>query len=129
MIRRCFIGLAVVLGLSGTTANAEVALSDVSELFGTWKLESVSPGINKVKISEDRTWEFRRDGVIVTSGFNRILKSNDRYEWKYQIIEGRIVAEDPGRPGKPFDYVVYEKTSDSMILKGGIEGFYFFKKQ
>lgn len=109
--------------------GAEVLLSDTSELTGKWKLESVSPGINKAKIAEDRIWEFRPDGTIVTSGFNRILKANDRYEWKYTLSEGKIMAEDPGRPGKPIAYVIYEKTGNSMILKGGLEGFYFFTKQ
>lgn len=113
-------------------ANAqcvEVSPTDVSELIGKWKLESVSPGLNKAKIAEDRIWDFRSDGIIVTSGFNRILKNNDRYEWKYTLADGKIIAEDPGRPGKPIDYVIYEKTGSTMILKGGIEGFYFFTKQ
>lgn len=119
--------LALVLG--SPSVGAEAVLTDLSELLGTWKLESVAPGINKTKIAEDRTWEFRPDGVIVTSGFNRILKSNDRYEWKYKLVDGKIVAEDPGRPGKPIEYVMYEKSGNSMILKGGIEGYYFFTKK
>lgn len=129
MVRHLISGLSLALGLFAGAADAEVALTDASELFGKWKLEWVSPGINKTKIAEDRTWEFRPDGVIVTSGFNRILKSNDRYEWKYTLVDGKLVAEDPGRPGKPIDYVIYEKTGNSLILKGGLEGFYFFTKQ
>ena len=119
----------IALALFMTNAYAEALVKDVSELFGTWKLESVAPGINKPRIDEDRTWEFRPDGVIVTSGFNRILKSNDRYEWKYRLSDDKIVAEDPGRPGKPIDYTIYEKSGNSMILKGGLEGFYFFSKK
>lgn len=126
---REFFALAVVLALSSATAHAEVALNDPSELYGLWKLESVSPGISKPKIAEDRTWEFRADGVIVTSGYNRIMKGNDRYEWKYKLLDGKIQAEDPGRPGKPIDYVIYEKSGNTMILKGGLEGYYFFTKQ
>lgn len=128
-MQKFLIGALLLLGSWTQAVRAEVALSDGSELLGKWKLESVAPGINKPKIAEDRTWEFRSDGVIVTSGFNRILKNNDRYEWKYQLTDGKIVAEDPGRPGKPIDYVIYEKSGNSMILKGGIEGFYFFTKQ
>lgn len=120
---------AFALAVSVANAHAEVLVKDASEIEGTWKLESVAPGINKPKIVEDRTWEFRPGGIIVTSGFNRILKANDRYEWKYQLADGKIIAEDPGRPGKPIDYVIYEKTGNSMILKGGLEGFYFFTKQ
>jgi hypothetical protein len=126
MLRLTAYGL--VLCAMFNSADAEVLLTDNSELLGSWKLESVSPGYKKVKIEENRIWEFRADGTIVTSGYNRILHSDDRYEWKYQIVDGRIVAEDPGRPGKTMNYTVYEKTRDSMVLQGGIEGFYFFKK-
>ena len=129
MLKKYMLKAAVLFVMSATAIGAEVSLSDVSELIGKWKLESVSPGINKAKIAEDRTWEFRPDGVIVTSGFNRIMKGNDRYEWKYTLADGKIVAEDPGRPGKSIDYMIYEKTGNTMILKGGLEGFYFFTKQ
>lgn len=131
MPKKMRIRLVGTLALLAAAGNgwAEVALTDVSELTGKWKLESVAPGINKARISEDRIWEFRADGTIVTSGHNRILGGDDRYEWKYKIVDGKIVADDPGRPGRTIDYAVYEKNADSMILKGGLEGFYFFKKQ
>ena len=109
--------------------HAEVTLKDASELIGKWQLESVAPGINKARIAENRVWEFRADGMIITSGYNRILGSEDRYEWNYHVVDGRIVADDPGRPGKTIEYVVYDKAGDAMVLKGGLEGFYFFKRQ
>lgn len=111
------------------TAAADVPLQDNKEILGKWLLESVSAGIDKPKIDENRTWEFRADGVVVTSGYNRHLKMDDSREFKYAITDGKIKAEDPGRPGKTVDYAVYEKTGDRLILKGGLEGFYFFKKK
>ena len=123
---------AVVLalsGLGGTAAIADVPLKDGSEIFGTWKLESVAAGLKKPRIEENRTWEFRSDGVIVTSGFNRHFNTTDRHEWTYKIVDGKIIADDPGRPGKTIDYSVYKLEGSELILKGGIEGFYFFKKQ
>ena len=123
--------LGVLLMSSAFSAGvwADVPLKDNTEIVGKWMLESVSAGINKPKIEEKRTWEFRADGVIVTSGYNRHLKQDDSREFKYAITDGKIKAEDPGRPGKTVDYAVYEKSGDSLILKGGIEGFYFFKKK
>lgn len=121
---------AGLLGLTGIGAVwADVPLNDISEIAGTWKLESVAAGLNKPRIEENRTWEFRPDGVIVTSGYNRHFKTDDRHEWTYKIVSGKIVADDPGRPGKTIDYSVYKKEGNELILKGGIEGFYFFKKQ
>ena len=72
---------------------------------------------------------FASEHEIITSGYNRHFKTEDRHEWTYQIVNGKIVTDDPGRPGKTIDYAVYKKEGDELILKGGIEGFYFFKKQ
>ncbi|MBM4201304.1 MAG: hypothetical protein FJ189_08465 [Gammaproteobacteria bacterium] len=124
---RCLSALALLVVT--TAGHGEVALTDAAELLGKWQLESVAPGIKKARIAENRVWEFRADGTIVTSGHNRILGGEDRYEWKYRLVDGKIIADDPGRPGKTMEYVVYEKDADGMILKGGLEGFYFFKKQ
>ncbi|WP_246628431.1 lipocalin family protein [Methylomagnum ishizawai] len=104
-------------------------LKDGSEIAGTWKLVSVAAALDKPRTEENRIWEFRTDGTIITSGYNRHFKTEDRHEWKYKIVNGRISADDPGRPGKTIDYSVYEMKGNEMILKGGIEGFYFFKKQ
>ena len=123
-------GIALLAGLSAAgAATAEVYLKDASEIVGSWRLETVSSSLKGPRIEENRTWEFRADGVIVTSGYNRHLKTNDMHEWKYRIVNGKIAADDTGRPGKTIDYAVQEKTADSMILKGGIEGFYFFTKR
>jgi hypothetical protein len=92
-------------------------------------LESVAPGLEKPKIQENRTWDFRADGVVVTSGYNRHFKRDDSQQFNYSVTDGKIRAEDPGRPGKYLEYAIYEKSGDSMILKGGMEGFYFFKKK
>lgn len=123
---------AAILGVSSmvsAVAWADVPLKDGSEILGAWKLESVAAGLTKPRIEENRTWEFRSDGVIVTSGFNRHFKTEDRHEWNYKIVDGKIAADDPGRPGKTIDYSVYKLEGNELILKGGIEGFYFFKKQ
>jgi hypothetical protein len=110
------------------SAWADIFIKDSNEIVGAWRLESVAPGLEKPKITENRIWEFKADGTIITSGFNRHLGMEDRHEWKYQVANGKILADNPGRPGKPIEYIVYEKTNDTMILKGGIEGYYFFKK-
>jgi len=123
------LGLLLLAGAFSASVCADVALKDNTEIVGKWLLESVAPGLNKPKIEEQRTWEFRANGVAVTSGYNRHLKQDDSREFKYEIVDGKIKAEDPGRPGKTVEYAVYEKTGDAMILKGGIEGFYFFKKK
>ena len=121
-------GAVLSLGAFSELAWADVALKDNTEILGKWTLESVAPGLAKPKIEENRLWEFRSDGVVVTSGYNRHFKRDDTQQFKYSVVDGKIKAEDPGRPGKTLDYAVHEKSGNSMILKGGMEGFYFFKK-
>ena len=123
------VGSLILLGGLSNAVCGEIALKDSKEILGNWTLESVAPGLDKPKIEENRTWEFRADGVVVTSGFNRHFKTDDTREFKYSIAEGKLKLEEPGRPGKTSDYIVYDKTGNSMILKGGMEGFYFFKKK
>ena len=115
-----------------TTAGvvqAQVLLKDVSEIAGEWVLESVAPALGKPKVPENRIWEFRPDGTLKTSGFNRHFNREDEQQFKFKVADGIIKADNPGRPGRTTDYKVYEKTNDSMILQGGLEGFYFFKKK
>lgn len=119
----------LLAGSFGASAWADMPLKDKAEIVGKWTLEAVAPGVGKPKIEENRTWEFRADGVVVTSGFNRHLKQDDTRNFKYEVVDGKIKAEDPGRPGRTVEYSVYEKTGDTMVLKGGIEGLYFFKKK
>ena len=128
MIKGSLVGAVLMAGFTAG-ASAEVALKEYGDIAGTWKLESVAAGLDKAQIPENRIWEFRTDGKIITSGYNRHFKTEDRHEWSYQILNGKIVTDDPGRPGKTIDYAVYKKEGNELILKGGLEGFYFFKKQ
>ena len=121
----------IFLGFVGVIsfARADIALQNANEIAGTWVLESVAAGIDKARIDENRTWEFRTDGKIITSGYNRHFKTQDRHEWTYNILNGKIITDDPGRPGKTIDYSVYKKEGNELILKGGLEGYYFFHKK
>lgn len=127
-IKQAAIGALAMAG-SVSAALAEVAITDISEIAGTWKLESVAAALDKPKVEENRIWEFRTDGVIVTSGYNRHFKANDRHEFTFKVADGKIMTDDPGRPGKTIDYKVFKKEGNELILKGGLEGYYFFKKQ
>ncbi len=127
-----FFGAIGAVLLSGALSNmvwADVPLKDSAEIQGQWLLEAVAPGIDKPKIPENRTWDFRSDGTVVTSGFNRHFGGEDTQTFKYEVSDGKIKADNPGRPGKTLDYKVYEKSGDRMILQGGLEGFYFFRKK
>ncbi len=112
-----------------TSKRNPVKLEDAQPILGTWTLVEVAPRATGQRIPENRTWDFRPDGTLVTSGYNRHFKRNDTQQFKYEIKDGMIVTDLPGRPGKQLRYRVYDMTDDSMILQGGLEGFYFFKRK
>ncbi|GAB6068010.1 hypothetical protein JCM13664_13290 [Methylothermus subterraneus] len=106
-----------------------VQLQDASPLLGTWTLVEVAPRITGPRIPENRTWEFKPDGTLITSGYNRHFKTEDRQEFHYAIKDGMIVTDVPGRPDKQLVYQVYDLKDDTLVLQGGVEGFYFFKRK
>ncbi len=112
-----------------TSQRNPVKLEDAKPILGQWTLVEVAPRATGQRIPENRTWEFRPDGTLVTSGYNRHFKRNDTQTFKYEIKGGMIVTDLPGRPGKQLRYRIYDMTGDSMILQGGLEGYYFFKRK
>ncbi len=126
--------LRVILFLSAFflplhTQAEMIKLNDKSEIIGTWVLETVAPSLKKTRIKENRVWEFREDGVIAITGYNRKMGTNSSQEVQYEVKDGNILTPQVGRPGKYLTYRVYEKSETLMTLKGGIEGFYFFKRK
>lgn len=127
-----FIRTAVVfvaLACVSNAALAEIYLKNNSEIVGRWLLESVASSLTTHRTDENRIWEFKPDGILLSTGYNRVLKVDDTLSFGYKVENGKIIMTDPGRPTKPQTYEVYEKTGDAMILKGGSEGFYFLKKK
>lgn len=122
-------GIALMSAFAMGTAQAEIKLNDISEVAGSWLLESVAPGLTKPKVPENRTWDFKADGTLVVTGFNRHFNRDDEQKFNYKVVNGGLQFMTLGGGSKPQEYKVYEKTGDSMILQGGLEGFYFFKKK
>lgn len=114
---------------AGAEQRNPVKLTDAGPILGTWTLVEVAPRYTGGRIAENRTWEFRPDGSLKTSGYNRHFKRNDEQEFHYEIKNGAIVTDVPGRPGKTLTYYVYDLSGDRMVLQGGVEGFYFFKRK
>lgn len=105
---------------------------DKSDLIGTWKLDYTSQQLrvskDKYKRQANQTWEFRKDGTVVSRASDKRAKADFAVTPKYEITDGKILIDDPGRPGRKNTYTVIEKTADKMILKGSY-GYYFFKKE
>ncbi len=109
--------------------KASVQLKDASPILGAWTLVEVAPRLTGPRIPENRTWEFKPDGTLITSGYNRHFKTEDRQAFHYEVKDGMIVTDVPGRKDKQLIYRVYDLKDNALILQGGVEGFYFFKRK
>lgn len=120
---------ALFLLLSSAVVSAGEPLKDSKDVIGAWMLEAVARSVGKTKTEENRSWEFKPDGTLVTSGYNRVTKVDDRMTFSYRVEDGKLVLIDPGRPNKPQILEVHERTDNTMTLTGGWEGVYFFRRK
>ena len=108
-------------------ANAEVKIENTADIAGVWEVENTAPAMDKPKRTSHEVWTFNQDGTFKNSAKDH--RNNIETKSTYLIENGIIKIAKPGRPGKYFKYQVYEKEGSRMILKGGMEGFYFLVKQ
>lgn len=110
---------------------ADYPLKDKSEIVGVWVVESTAPKLKGKRRPSTQEMEFKADGSYVSSAIDVRTGSSSRFSAtsSYNVENGIIKVEKPGRPGKFDRYKVYEKKDNTMILKGGTEGFYFLQKK
>lgn len=123
-------GLVLTLIAFGSLpVQAEVALESNADLIGVWKLDGSAKDLDGPKRPGEQTWEFKKDGTLATSGYDKRLPGgNFSVSSSYVIKDGKIVADVVGRPGKKTTYTVIEKDGNSMIIKQGIGEYMFFSK-
>lgn len=117
----------IVLFLIGAVVSAEPVIEDRSEIAGTWLLEWTALKLNrKGGNKEEATWDFRPDGTVVISGYNKFLKHNTTFNKSYEIVEGSIIKVKDD--SETVEYKLVKKDPYEMVLKGPF-GHYFFKKK
>ena len=120
-------GVVIISMFVVFNANAEVKIKDNADIAGVWTVEETAPSMEKPKRVSHEVWTFNKDGTFKNSA--KDPRNNIETMSTYLIEDGIIKIAKPGRPGKYFRYQVYEKEGSRMILKGGMEGFYFLVKQ
>ncbi len=136
-IKAFFIVLPLLLALSIISNVSAESINDSSELIGKWKLNATARRIDGEQRLVDQSWEFRKDGTLIStasyeSGVGTVYATKiDEFSVtvKYQIKDGKIVSEVPGRHGKTLTYQLIERNGNDMILRQGAGEFMFFTKQ
>lgn len=135
--------------LVGSFAQAEETITDASYFVGTWKLIAARPKLDqdtqagdkklkdtpfsylaegsKKKINE--TWKFSGDGSFELTSDDHRASSTITTKSTFIVENNTLKIGKVGRPGKFYNYKVHQRDGNDMILKGGMEGFYIFKKQ
>jgi hypothetical protein len=140
----------VLLGLFVVfSANAEESIPGKAYFVGTWKLDAARPtlevnldkrneklkdspykylaGDDEKKTSE--TWIFSEDGTFQLKFDDDRASSDMTSKTTYIVEDDTLKISKVGRPGKFYIYKVHSREGNKMILKGGVEGYYFFSKQ
>lgn len=122
--------ILALIAISFLPAYADVSLENNSSLIGVWKLIGTAKDLDGKKRLGEQTWEFKKDGTLATSGYDKRLPGGHfSVDSNYEVKDGNIVADVAGRPGKKATYTVIEKDDNSMVLKQGIGQYMFFSKK
>lgn len=105
---------------------AEYTLTDNSELVGTWTVEAEAPRLDATKKPLNQEWEFKNNGVIVSTSTDPRARNPFSASLKYWVEDGKIRKEK--RPGKTEMCTVVEKEGSRMILNCGNLYFFLTKK-
>lgn len=138
------IGLCVALGV-----NAEQKPTDNVDITGTWKLLASRPTL-EVKINENKNkrledtpfkylagedkkkssevWVFKDNGAFEITFDDPRAKGRATSKTTYTVEGDNLKIAILGRSGKFDRYKILSKEENTMTLKGGMEGYYFFRK-
>ncbi|MGR8934599.1 MAG: hypothetical protein ACU837_09460 [Gammaproteobacteria bacterium] len=117
-----------VLFFSGGVV-AEGKIIDKSDIVGTWEVTGTAPSLDEPKRKSTEEWEFAADGSFTLTSVEHRVNGRVESHSKYTVSSDTIKIDRPGRPGKYYTYEVQDKSAAEMVLKGGLEGFYFLKKK
>ena len=108
--------------LTISIAHAEYTLEDNSEIVGLWTVNAESPKLDGPKIALDQAWEFKKNGIIISTSRDTRATESFPVTLKYWVEDGKIKKEI--RPGKTELCTVIEKEGSGMTLY--CRNLYFF---
>jgi hypothetical protein len=102
---------------------------NTDQLVGFWQLEGTAHKLDGAKNPEDQSWEFRTDGMLKSIVEDRRADGTISLTVKYKIENNMLLIERIGSSRRWKRFQVVELTDSKMLLKGGIEGYMFFKRK
>ncbi|WP_150045988.1 MULTISPECIES: hypothetical protein [Methylomonas] len=117
--------LSLCAALTAFSANADIKLENSSKILGTWRVDAEAAALDKEKKALNVTWEFRKDGTLMTSAEDTRGRTKEMdIAVNYSVEDGVIKKQtSPGRE-KYEDCHVVEMEGKKMVLK--CKYLYFF---
>ncbi len=125
--------LVLLLPGIGFSASSSQTMNPVEnltadQLAGSWQLEGTAHKINVEMNPENQSWDFRTDGTLKSVVEDRRADGTISLVAKYKIENNLLFIEKVGRNNRWKRFQVLELTDSKMVLKGGIEGYMYFKR-
>jgi hypothetical protein len=125
--------LVLLLPSIGFSASSSQTMNPVEnlttdQLVGSWQLEGTAHKKEVEMNPEDQSWEFRVDGTLKSVVEDRRADGTISLVAKYKIENNLLLIERVGRSNRWKRFQVLELTDSKMVLKGGIEGYMYFKR-
>lgn len=125
--------LVLFLPSIGFSASSSQTMNPVEnlttdQLVGSWQLEGTAHKIEVEMNPEDQSWDFRVDGTLKSVVEDRRADGTISLVAKYKIENNLLLIERVGRSNRWKRFQVLELTDSKMVLKGGIEGYMYFKR-
>ncbi len=121
-------GLVLAAGSADAPVVAEQSLT-ADQLIGSWQLEGTAHKKDAAVNSENQSWQFRSDGTLTSIAEDHRAADTISLKVKYKVEDGTLLVQRPGRTKRWNRFKVIEISDTAMTLKGGIEGFMFFKRK
>ncbi len=101
----------------------------IDQFKGTWKLEGTAQRIDGEVNAEKQTWNFGSDGILNSVAQDRRADGVITLAVPYKLDNGLLLVQRAGSKTRWNKFRIIKMTDSEMTIKGGIEGFMFFKRK
>lgn len=119
--------LLFILMCGACLAESDLKIS-ADNLVGTWKLQGTAQRIDGERNQENQSWEFRSDGTLKSVVQDRRADGAITLTVKYKVDGNKLSVLRAGSNTRWKRFQIIKLEDDELTLKGGIEGYMFFKR-
>ena len=117
-----------IAGNTAQNVNPEQQIT-TDQLVGLWELQGTAQKIDGDRNTEHQSWEFRADGMLKSVVEDRRADGTIALTVKYKLEKNTLLVQRAGRMNRWKKFQIVKVTDRDLIIRGGIEGYMFFKRK